>query len=483
MIAYGICVGSQEKYEKFAAFGLSRHAEPDCPVATSTGNTSILEAYNEILDAFADLEDLEALVLLHEDLEIRDPAFEHKVRAALQDRSTAVLGVVGASQVTGLEWWQGRGAGRCAETRGPVEFDRRSGPVDAVDGLLLVLSPWAVANLRFDAATFTGFHAYDVDLCFQARKAGRTVALLDADVFHHTKGGYGDEVGFRLADAAFREKWGLAPHRTTGGQQCPTCDVALVAGPRQERYEVALCPQCRLGATLPAPSRDIESPDIWTEQYGGHRLALRPQWLKEAQLRLTWLQLHVPDGAVLEVGSGTGELVATLEREGYDAYGAEPSAWAAQAARELGARVTTGDLAVWRQEHPGWLVDALVAFHVFEHLHEPRAFLAEVADVLAPKGLLALEVPNFDSVLARRRTFEWVGEALADHVFHYTEQSLRRLLEQAGFEMTSCLTFSSRVYDTPATWQSRRTSWRSAGIDEAPLDMLRVVARRRPSAA
>ena len=68
MIAYGICIGSQEKYEKHAAQGISRHATPGCPVATSTGNTSILEAYNEMLDAFADVDGLEALVLLHEDL-------------------------------------------------------------------------------------------------------------------------------------------------------------------------------------------------------------------------------------------------------------------------------------------------------------------------------------------------------------------------------------------------------------------------------
>ena len=26
-------------------------------------------------------------------------------------------------------------------------------------------------------------------------------------VFHHTKGGYGDEAAFAAADAAFREKW------------------------------------------------------------------------------------------------------------------------------------------------------------------------------------------------------------------------------------------------------------------------------------
>jgi hypothetical protein len=52
--------------------------------------------------------------------------------------------------------------------------------VDCVDGLLIVLSPWAVANLMVE----------------------------ELSVFHHTKGGYGDAASFAAADAAFRAKWG-----------------------------------------------------------------------------------------------------------------------------------------------------------------------------------------------------------------------------------------------------------------------------------
>ena len=78
----------------------------------------------------------------------------------------------------------------------------------------MVLSPWAVANLRCDTERFTGFHAYDADLCFAARAAGRRVVAADLGVFHHTKGGYGDEAAFARADAAFREKWSAG-----GGEQ------------------------------------------------------------------------------------------------------------------------------------------------------------------------------------------------------------------------------------------------------------------------
>lgn len=210
MLAYGVCVGSEEKYQTCARPGLRAFAAPDAPVAECRDADSIFSAYNQVLDAFADKSELEGLVLLHEDVEIRDPAFEAKVREALADETVAVVGVIGARSVTSLAWWEGEGRGRCAETRGTVDFGAWEDDVDVVDGLLLVLSPWAVRTLRFDEDAFCGFHGYDADICFQARAAGRRVRVVDVDLFHHTKGGYGDTVAYQAADATFKAKWAAA---------------------------------------------------------------------------------------------------------------------------------------------------------------------------------------------------------------------------------------------------------------------------------
>ncbi len=207
MIAYGVCVGSEEKYQACARPGLRACASPDAPVAECRDADSIFTAYNQVLDVFAEQPDLEALVLLHEDVELRDAHFEAKVRRALADDSVAVVGVIGARSVTSLAWWEGEGRGRCAETRGVIAFEGGGADVDVVDGLLLVLSPWAARNLRFDETGFHGFHGYDADICFQARAAGRRVRVVDLDLFHHTKGGYGDLAAYQAADVTFRSKW------------------------------------------------------------------------------------------------------------------------------------------------------------------------------------------------------------------------------------------------------------------------------------
>lgn len=209
MILYGVCIGREAKYQAYAAVGL-RRIDALSRVLESRDNPSIFPAYNELLDRAKAHGDLEALVLIHDDLEIRDDAFEDKVRAQLDD-DVAVMGTIGGRGPRSVRWWESRELhglqpdayhGRNDHGGGNVE-------VDIVDGCILILSPWAVRNLRFDAERFQGFHAYDADICMQARAAGRKVKVVELDTFHHTKGGFGDLRNHRRADDAFRRKWGL----------------------------------------------------------------------------------------------------------------------------------------------------------------------------------------------------------------------------------------------------------------------------------
>src|SRR3954453_11633409 len=201
MIAFAACVGSPEKLAACAAPGLRRAMEPDSAFAELTTTTSIHEVYNEALDHFAAVGDLEALVLLHEATELLDVDFCDRVRRTLDDPSVAICGPVGARGVHTLSWWDGEIMGGAYDPRGRVEGDPLWCDVDSLDGLLLVLSPWAVRNLRCDTERFTGFHAYAAVLCFAARAAGRRVVTTELNVFHHTKGGFGDAEAFTRADA------------------------------------------------------------------------------------------------------------------------------------------------------------------------------------------------------------------------------------------------------------------------------------------
>jgi hypothetical protein len=218
MFAYGVCVGSEAKYRAYAHAGI-RASSPESPLLERRGQTSIFVAYNSILDEARGLPSLDGLVLVHDDTEIRDPDIESKLADLFTNTEAVIAGVIGGRGARSIQWGQAaQRFGHAPDAHyGENDYGRGTHEVDIVDGLLLALSPWALENLRFDSDTFDGFHAYDADLCMQARRAGRKVVVTDIELFHHTKGGYGDVSSHRRSDLRFRRKWGMEldplPHR------------------------------------------------------------------------------------------------------------------------------------------------------------------------------------------------------------------------------------------------------------------------------
>jgi hypothetical protein len=202
MIVFGSAVTHPEAYERWAGPGIERVREPDSVVYPNSSAGSIFRAYNLLLQQAASHEDLEALVLVHQDVEMVDRDFCPKVRDALRDPGVGVVGCVGALDARSMAWWEGsvtwasfthhyyeHGSGELPafamhpERIAPPPY-ARTGEVDTLDGLLLVLSPWTVRNLRFDES-LGRFHGYDFDFCLQVRAAGRKVVTADLKIVHH----------------------------------------------------------------------------------------------------------------------------------------------------------------------------------------------------------------------------------------------------------------------------------------------------------
>ncbi len=201
MLVFGCSITAPDVYSRCAEPGLRRVAEPDSEIIANAAAGSLFRSYNLILDQAAHHENLEAVVLVHQDAEIADPDFCVKLRAALRDPDVAVVGCVGALDVRSIAWWEGSvtwasfthryrefGGGEVkAFTWSPDGHPgyARTGEVDTLDGFVLCLSPWAVRNVRFDESLGTQIHGYDLDYCLQVREAGRKVVTADFKVVHH----------------------------------------------------------------------------------------------------------------------------------------------------------------------------------------------------------------------------------------------------------------------------------------------------------
>ena len=72
MIAFGTSITRPDVYRRCAEPGIRRAAETDSQVFAFESAGSLFRSYNAVLDAAAPLDDLEALVLLHQDTEIVD---------------------------------------------------------------------------------------------------------------------------------------------------------------------------------------------------------------------------------------------------------------------------------------------------------------------------------------------------------------------------------------------------------------------------
>ena len=218
MIAFGICVGSDDALHRWARPGIARAVGPGAIVFERRGATSIFEAYNSILDEASLAQELEGLVLLHDDPEIRDERLVPKLRAFFADPSVGLVGAIGARGVSSLAWWEGDRQGWVSHDGpdGPViqDFGTDTAEVDSVDGLFMALPRWTVLNLRFDARTYPGFHGYDADYCFEVRASGRRVVVGHFDVHHHNASRtFVDRYTFLANNLRWRAKWGFDSSR------------------------------------------------------------------------------------------------------------------------------------------------------------------------------------------------------------------------------------------------------------------------------
>jgi hypothetical protein len=199
MIAFGCSITDPAMYERCAAPGIRLAAEQDSEILSRSSAGSIFRSYNLLLDLAAKLDDLEALVLLHQDAEIIDDDFCDKVRRGLSDPDVAIVGCAGAIGVRNIAWWEGSvtwasfthryeemGGGEIpALTWTDTPSYAGTGEVDTVDGFVMALSPWAIRELRFDESLGQAIHGYDFDFCLQAREAGRKVVTEEMHVIHH----------------------------------------------------------------------------------------------------------------------------------------------------------------------------------------------------------------------------------------------------------------------------------------------------------
>lgn len=148
-------------------------------------------------------------------------------------------------------------------------------------------------------------------------------------------------------------------------------------------------------------------------------------------------------GRVLDVGCGSGELLALFKSKGYGAYGIEVLPGLVQLARErFGLEVWQGDFL--DTSYPAHYFDLVIFYHVLEHLPKPDLGLLEAKRVLKKGGFLLLQLPNIASYQLRIFHRRWFALEVPRHLYHFSPKTIGLLLNNTGFEPFRIRHFSIR---------------------------------------
>ncbi|GIW19964.1 MAG: hypothetical protein KatS3mg065_0260 [Chloroflexota bacterium] len=234
---------------------------------------------------------------------------------------------------------------------------------------------------------------------------------------------------------------GLRPHEANDWTHCPVCGGPL--GSRLARINdgwwLVVCEGCDAGVTWPKPTlvdrqkqwADLYDLGVRVSTYTARAREFRERW--NQILALAQQDLGRAPESVLDVGCALGHFLAHARTRGVRrVMGIESDpACREWASSQLGVEVR-GDLASLRGCKP---FDLITMMDVLEHMEDPVSFLASAAGLLAPDGVVVLQLPNRRSVMASRAGSRWSWYSAPDHLIHLSPASVRRLATQAGLQL------------------------------------------------
>ena len=149
-------------------------------------------------------------------------------------------------------------------------------------------------------------------------------------------------------------------------------------------------------------------------------------------------------GILLDIGTGLGFFLTQARRAGWEVEGLELSEKLSQYARQtlkLPVEVGTLDSAFLAKGR----YDVITLWDVIEHLPDPKGALLRIRDLLVPRGVVVIRTPLCDSLIPRtlgllyRLSFGRVRfgfeKLFSEHLFHFSEEGIRRLVERCGFRI------------------------------------------------
>lgn len=212
------------------------------------------------------------------------------------------------------------------------------------------------------------------------------------------------------------------------------------------------CEKCGLVALDSASHIDTEH--YQNSGMHGEALPSMTQWLRDSSLddqrRYDMLKPAIVNRKLLDFGCGAGGFLLKAQALASSVAGVE---------LEERVHVHWGDtLTLHRSlDLAGNGYDIITAFHVVEHVNDPRSVLSELGSRLASGGRLVVEVPSSEDALltlyeneAFQRFTYW-----SQHLYLFNASTLRSLASQAGLKVEAIEQFQRYPLSNHLHWLSK----------------------------
>lgn len=138
-------------------------------------------------------------------------------------------------------------------------------------------------------------------------------------------------------------------------------------------------------------------------------------------------------GRILDIGTAGGSFLGVAQKNGWDVAGCEPNRWLAEwGSRHYRINIHSGTLFDMNLESNSFNVVTL--WDVLEHTYDPKAVILECCRVLKPGGLLLVNYPDIESLVARLMGRNWVF-LLSVHLYYFTFSTIKKMLSLTGFRV------------------------------------------------
>lgn len=234
----------------------------------------------------------------------------------------------------------------------------------------------------------------------------------------------------------------MNPPESTIARSCPVCEGAdAIPWGTKPGLSLVRCGGCGLVFQTPLP-REFESGEYYSESGAAYYLSADKLASDHSpsryQRELSLFRRHVRQGAVLDVGCGTGGFLQQLllrHPGDYDLAGTDVPGPALDHAEQLGLKVHRKMFLEGKLTPNTW--DAVTFWAVLEHLAEPKDFLEAANRALRPGGICLALVPNLDSLAVRLLGMKY-RYVLPQHLNYFSAATLKALFAAVpGWEIVA----------------------------------------------